>query len=285
MNIMPARWLIHDRIHDLSSRGWIMGILNVTPDSFSDGGKFPDADLAVNHALQMVAEGADVIDVGGESTRPGASAVPLEIELHRVVPVIQSLRRQTSALISIDTMKPDVARAALAAGADIINDVNGLRDPRMIHVAAQCQAGVIVMHMQGTPGTMQSSPHYEDVVAEVRAFFAERLQTLTAAGIESSRIALDPGIGFGKTQAHNLALMRSFDSLRFDDRPLVAGVSRKSFIARLLGNEDMEKRLWPTVALTAWLREAGAQVLRVHDVKSNAESLRMVEAINPALLK
>ncbi len=282
---MPARWLIHDRIHDLSSRGWIMGILNVTPDSFSDGGKFPDADRAVNHALQMVAEGADVIDVGGESTRPGATAVPVEIELHRVVPVIQSLRRQTSALISIDTMKPDVARAALAAGADIINDVNGLRDPRMIHVAAQSQAGVIVMHMQGTPGTMQSSPHYEDVVAEVRAFFAERLQTLTAAGIEASRIALDPGIGFGKTQAHNLALMRSLDSLRIDDRPLVVGVSRKSFIARLLGNEDMEKRLWPTVALTAWLREAGAQVLRVHDVKPNAESLRMVEAINPALLK
>ncbi len=276
---MPAHWLINNRVHDLASRGWIMGILNVTPDSFSDGGKFPDADRAVNHALQMVAEGADVIDVGGESTRPGATSVPVDVELKRVVPVIQNLRKQTNALISIDTMKPEVARAALDVGADIINDVAGLRDPRMVEVAAQSQAGVIVMHMQGTPGTMQTSPHYDDVVAEVRTFFQEKLQTLAAAGVDSQRIALDPGIGFGKTLAHNLALMRSLDWLGIDERPLVVGVSRKSLIARLLGDDDMEQRYWPTVALTAWLRDAGAHVLRVHDVKLNAESLRMMEAI------
>ncbi len=277
---MPARWLINDRIRDLSSRGWIMGILNVTPDSFSDGGKFPDADRAVDHALQMVAEGADVIDVGGESTRPGAVSVPLDVELQRVVPVIQNLRRQTGALISIDTMKWEVARAAIETGADIINDVTGLRDPRMIDVAVSSRAGVIIMHMQGTPGTMQTSPHYVDVVTEVRAFFNAKLLELADAGVDSQRIAFDPGIGFGKTLQHNLALMRSLHSLRIDDRPLVVGVSRKSFISGLLGETDMNARFWPTVALTAWLREAGAQVLRVHDVKPNAESLRMIEAIN-----
>lgn len=277
---MPARWLINDRIRDLSSRGWIMGILNVTPDSFSDGGKFPDADRAVDHALQMVAEGADVIDVGGESTRPGAVSVPLDVELQRVVPVIQSLRRQTDALISIDTMKWEVARAAIEAGADIINDVAGLRDPRMIDVAVHSRAGIIIMHMQGTPGTMQTSPHYVDVVTEVGAFFKAKLLELADAGVDSQRIALDPGIGFGKTLQHNLALMRSLRSLRINDRPLVVGVSRKSFISGLLGEADMDARFWPTVALTAWLREAGAQVLRVHDVKPNAESLRMIQAIN-----
>lgn len=257
-----------------------MGILNVTPDSFSDGGQFLDVDQAVNYARQMIADGADVIDVGGESTRPGATPVPLDVELQRVVPLIETLRKQTDALISIDTMKPEVAHAALNAGADIINDVAGLRDPRMIEVAVQSRAGIIVMHMQGTPGTMQAGPHYEDVVSEVRSFFEEKLRTLTAAGVDSQRIALDPGIGFGKTLQHNLALMRSLNSLRVDDRPLVVGVSRKSFIARLLGDDEMEKRYWPTIALTAWLREAGAQVLRVHDVKPNAESLRMIEAIN-----
>ncbi len=282
---MAARWLINNRVHDLASRGWIMGILNVTPDSFSDGGKFPDTVRAVNHALQMVAEGADVIDVGGESTRPGATPVAVDVELQRVVPVIQSLRRQTSAFISIDTMKPEVARAALDAGADIVNDVAGMRDPRMIEVAAQSHAGVIVMHMQGTPGTMQSSPHYDDVVTEVRAFFGEKLKTLAAAGVDSQRIALDPGIGFGKTLQHNLELMRNLNLLGMDERPLVVGVSRKSFIARLLGDDDMEKRFWPTVALTAWLREAGAHVLRLHDVKPNVESLRMIEAISSAPIK
>lgn len=272
-------WRIHRTVHDLRKRGMVMGILNVTPDSFSDGGRFFSVDTAVEHGLQMIADGADILDVGGESTRPGAQPVAMEEELRRVVPVIEGLRRETRALISIDTMKPEVARAALAAGADILNDVTGLRDPGMVEVAANSGAGVVVMHMQGEPRTMQSQPAYGDVVAEVRDFFVERLQSLEAAGVAPERIALDPGFGFGKTLEHNLALLRSLPGLRAQDRPLVVGVSRKSMIARLLGDNALEKRHWPTVALTAWMREAGAEIVRVHDVKANAEAMRMVEAI------
>lgn len=276
---MPSIWLINEREHDLSARGWVMGVLNVTPDSFSDGGRFLDARKAVAHGLQMISDGADVLDVGGESTRPGAEPVPLDEELRRVVPVIAALRSQTRALISVDTMKPEVARAAIDAGADIINDVGGMRDPGMIEAAASSRAGVIVMHMQGTPHTMQSEPSYGDVVDEVHKFFQKRLQQLQQAGINPKRVALDPGIGFGKTHEHNLQLLRGLSGLRVAGRPMVAGVSRKSLIAHLLGEADMDKRRWPTVALTAWLREAGADVLRVHDVKENMESLRMIEAI------
>lgn len=276
---MPATWLINGLEHDLAVRGWIMGILNVTPDSFSDGGRFLDAGRAVAHGLQLVAEGADVLDVGGESTRPGAEPVALEEELRRVVPVIAALRPRTAALISVDTMKPGVARAALAAGADIINDVGGLRDPGMVGVAADSRAGVIIMHMQGTPQTMQSQPHYDCVTDAVRQFFGRRLEELESAGVDPGRIALDPGIGFGKTLGHNLQLLRGLAGLRQSDRPLVVGVSRKSLIARLLGDPGMDQRRWPTVALTAWLREEGADVLRVHDVKENAEALRMIEAV------
>lgn len=275
-------WRIHDTTHDLARRGMIMGVLNVTPDSFSDGGQFFDAGLAVRHGLEMVANGADILDIGGESTRPGAEPVGQEEELRRVVPVIEALRRETSALISIDSMKPEVARAALDAGADIINDVTGFRDPAMIQVAAASNAGLIVMHMQGEPRTMQAQPVYADVVAEVCAFFEERLGTLTAAGIAHERIALDPGFGFGKTLEHNLALMRALPKLHVQDRPLVVGVSRKSMIAKLLEDNDLEKRHWPTVALTAWMRDAGAEVVRVHDVKPNAEAMRMIEAIRAA---
>ncbi|HEY2572664.1 MAG TPA: dihydropteroate synthase [Verrucomicrobiaceae bacterium] len=275
---MPVTWEIHRRCHSLPS-GWIMGVLNITPDSFSDGGRFLDAARAVDHGLQMVADGADVLDVGGESTRPGAESVPLPEELRRVAPVIAALRGQTKALISVDTRKPEVARAALEAGADIINDVGGMRDAAMVEVAARHDAGVIVMHMQGTPGTMQSQPHYENIVAEVREFFQQRLAQLAAAGISQDRVALDPGIGFGKTLEHNIQLLRHLSSLRVEGRPLVLGVSRKSFIAHLLDDPAMEKRGWPTVALTTWLREAGADVFRVHDVKENAEALRMIGAI------
>ncbi|MCE9520695.1 MAG: dihydropteroate synthase [Verrucomicrobia bacterium] len=276
---MPTRWLINDRAYDLAARGWIMGVLNVTPDSFSDGGQYLDAARAVAHGLQMIADGAEVLDVGGESTRPGAEPVALDEEVRRVVPVIVSLRQQTRALISVDTMKPEVARAAIDAGADIINDVGGMRDPGMIETAATSRAGVIVMHMQGTPHTMQSGPHYEDVKDEVRAFFENRLEQLKQAGIAPERVALDPGIGFGKTPAHNLQLLRGLPALRVASRPLVLGVSRKSLIAHLLDDAAMDKRRWPTVALTAWLRETGADVLRVHDVKENVEALRMIEAI------
>jgi dihydropteroate synthase len=275
---MPVSWQIHGQTHALAS-GWIMGVLNVTPDSFSDGGRFLDAGRAVDHGLQLVADGAEILDVGGESTRPGADSVSLEEEWRRVVPVIAALRPQTKALVSVDTRKAEVARAAIEAGADIINDVSGLRDPAMIEVAAQCDAGVIMMHMQGTPGTMQQQPRYDDVVAEVAAFFGRRLDQLEAAGISRSRIALDPGIGFGKTLEHNIQLLRQLAGLRVDGRPLVVGVSRKSFIARLLDDPAMDKRRWPTVALTAWLRESGGDVFRVHDVKENADALRMIGAI------
>lgn len=260
----------------------IMGILNVTPDSFSDGGRFFSVEAAVEHGLRMIAEGADILDVGGESTRPGAQPVAVEEEMGRVLPVIERLRSESHVLLSIDTMKPEVARAALAAGADILNDVTGLRDPRMVQVAAECDAGVIVMHMQGEPRTMQAAPRYVDVVAEVQSFFAERLRALSDAGVALQRIALDPGFGFGKTLEHNLALLRALPQLRVESRPLVVGVSRKSMLARLIEDNDLSKRLWPTVAMTAWMREAGAEVVRVHDVKTNVEAMRMIEALMTA---
>src|SRR3954462_4069958 len=200
---MP-NWLVSDTTEDLGARGMVMGVLNVTPDSFSDGGKFFDTAEAVKHGLEMIAEGADILDIGGESTRPGAQPVDEVEELRRVTPVIEALRRETRALLSIDTMKPAVARAALEAGADIINDVTGFRDPAMTDVAATTRAGLIVMHMQANPQTMQSHPVYADVVAEVAAFFEERLRTLSDAGIATDRIALDPGFGFGKALEHNL---------------------------------------------------------------------------------
>ena len=276
-------WRIHDTTHDFSARGMIMGVLNVTPDSFSDGGQFLDTGLAVQHGLDLIAEGADILDIGGESTRPGAQPVDEAEELRRVVPVIAALREKTKTLLSIDTMKPGVARAALAAGADIINDVTGLRDPDMVRSAVDSDAGIIVMHMQGEPRTMQTHPVYADVVAEVIAFFDERLRTLAAADIAPERIALDPGFGFGKTLEHNLTLLRALPELHVQQRPLVVGVSRKSMIAKLLGDDAMEKRRWPTVAFTAWMRDAGADVVRVHDVRPNREAMRMIEAIRSGL--
>lgn len=276
---MASIWRIHHQNHEFTGRGWIMGVLNVTPDSFSDGGRFFSTALAVEQGLAMVEDGANVLDVGGESTRPGADPVTLGEELKRVIPVIAELRPRTRALISVDTMKPEVARQAIAAGADIVNDVNGLRDPAMVEAVAETGAGVVVMHMQGTPRTMQTQPQYEDVVAEVRAFFVERLEALAHGGIDPLRVALDPGFGFGKSIDHNLALMYDLDRLRTDGRPLVVGVSRKSMLGTLLGDSALESRAWPTVAFTSWLRESGAEIIRVHDVQSNAEALRMSEAI------
>ncbi len=258
----------------------IMGIVNVTPDSFSDGGKFLDTGRAVEHALRLVEEGADILDIGGESTRPGAEPVEEAEELRRVLPVIRTLRSVTKTLISIDTMKGAVARAALEAGADIINDVTGLRgDPIMSHVASETDAGLVVMHMTGTPRTMQQKPEYVDVVADVSAHFAERLHTLESIGIDPQRIVLDPGFGFGKTLEHNVSLMRALPRLAEAGRPLLVGVSRKSMIARLLEEDGLEPREWPTVALTSHMRELGARVFRVHEVKPNAHALRMTEAI------
>ncbi len=277
---MNYLWRIHGTDHDLSTRGMVMGIVNVTPDSFSDGGRFLDSGRAVEHALKLVAEGADILDIGGESTRPGAEPVEEAEELRRVLPVIRAVRSATSTLISIDTMKAAVARAALDAGADIINDVTGLRgDSAMPRVAASCDAGLVIMHMIGTPRTMQQQPEYADVVHEVQDYFQDRLRSLERDGIDPARIVLDPGFGFGKTLDHNVALMRALPELSVGGRPLLVGVSRKSMIARLIESDELDDRDWPTVALTAHARGLGARLVRVHDVKPNVHAMRMTEAI------
>ena len=273
-------WTARGRRIVLGERGLIMGILNVTPDSFSDGGQFETREAALRHARTMIAEGADIIDVGGESTRPGADPVGGEEERARTIPVIENLRREWDGLVSIDTTKADVAAEAIRAGADIVNDVTGLRgDPGMAEVCRESEAGVIVMHMQGEPRTMQKRPHYDDVVEEVRAFFNERWVALTGAGLKAEQLCFDPGIGFGKTLEHNLALLAHLDRLRVRERPLVIGLSRKSFIGALLGEDRPEARDWPTAALTAETRARGAHIHRVHAVRVNREALRMTEAV------
>ncbi|HSP42244.1 MAG TPA: dihydropteroate synthase [Luteolibacter sp.] len=265
---------------DLTRRARVMGILNVTPDSFSDGGRHSGTQAALEHARRMIAEGAEIIDIGGESTRPGARPVGAVEETTRILPVIRALRDEWDGLISIDTMKATVALAALGAGADIVNDVSGLRaDPHMAGLCAASGCGVVVMHMLGEPRTMQLAPHYDDVVAEVRGFFHERMETLVAAGIDAEALCFDPGIGFGKNLDHNLALLRALDALAPEGRPLLLGVSRKSFIARLLENDDPALRHWPTVAATALAREKGVMLHRVHDVRANREALQMIEAV------
>ncbi len=266
---------------DLTSRAAIMGILNVTPDSFSDGGRHLETAAAVEHGLRMLADGAAMIDIGGESTRPGAEQGGEEEELRRVLPVIDGLlARAPECLISVDTSKAAVAREALTHGAAIVNDVTALQgDPAMAETVASSGAGLVLMHMQGTPRTMQLQPYYEDVTTEVRAFFEERAQIADAAGVASDRLAFDPGIGFGKTVAHNLTLLRELEKLTVRGRPLVLGVSRKSFLSRVAGVGSIAERLPPTLALTALLRERGARVLRVHDVAPNAAALRTAEAL------
>lgn len=257
-----------------------MGILNVTPDSFSDGGRHFDVETALTHARRMIAEGAAMIDIGGESTRPGAQPVSAVDEIARTVPVVAALRAEWDGLISIDTSKAAVAEAALAAGADIVNDVSGLQaDPRMPEVCAASGCGVVIMHMQGEPRTMQTAPHYTDVVAEVREFFHERMMALTHASIHPGALCFDPGIGFGKTLDHNLALLRALNTFSPPECPLLLGVSRKSFIGKLLGSDDLTLRDWPTVAITAQAREKGVMLHRVHAVRANVEALRMTEAI------
>ena len=273
-------WKIAGREVDLSHQGMIMGVINVTPDSFFDGGKFCDVDEAVEHGRQMARHGAKIIDVGGESTRPGADPIPADEELRRVIPVIKKLREGTSGFISIDTSKAEVARAALDAGASIINDVTGGRgDPEMFPLAAQRNAALVIMHMQGDPRTMQRDPRYDDVVAEVSEFFRQQYARALQSGIDPMAIAFDPGIGFGKTLEHNLKLLGNLESLRVHDRPLVVGVSRKGFLGKIMQSKEMCDRLAPTIALTALLRARGADILRVHDVKSNVAALRTADAI------
>lgn len=279
-----TRWKIGSEIFDLRPRGWLMGVLNVTPDSFSDGGRFFSTQRAIEHGRQMIADGADIIDVGGESTRPGAEAVDIAEEKRRVLPVIAALAREPRALISIDTSKPEVAAAALEAGAKIINDVTGGRGADgMFALAAKYQAGFIVMHMQGTPRTMQLAPQYKDVVSEVGDFFRQQYDRAIESGVDCMTLAFDPGIGFGKTLEHNLSLLRKLESLRLHDRPLIVGVSRKAFLGKIgSGNGAVEQRLFPTVGFTSLLRFGGADVVRVHDVQPNLEALRVADALRGA---
>lgn len=271
-------WETRTQTFDFSKRGAVMGILNVTPDSFSDGGSWVNVDAAVAQASRMLAEGAEIIDIGGESTRPGAVPVDEAEELRRVIPVIAALAGKC--VISVDTMKARVAREACAAGAEIINDVGGLRDPAMLEVAAFTGAGVVAMHMQGTPQTMQMAPLYEDIASEVRDFFCQTIDRAVRSGVPAAKLVLDPGIGFGKTVEHNLELLRRLPGISVGtSRPVLLGVSRKSFIGKVLGSSRMEDREWPTVALTSFGREKGARIFRVHEVKANVEALRMTEAI------
>ncbi len=260
------------------SRPHVMGIVNITPDSFSDGGRYASTEKAIAHAMQLVADGADILDIGGESTRPGATPVSLEEELSRVIPVIEELVGKAGIAISIDTYKPEVMRQAISVGADIVNDVRALQEPGALEIVARSNAGVCLMHMKGIPQTMQIEPVYDDVVAEVTGFLQQRLLAAESAGIAADRIVLDPGFGFGKRTAHNLALLQDLAAIKALGRPLLVGLSRKSVLGQLLGN-DMDERLHASIAASVISVMKGASIVRVHDVKATADALKVVAAV------
>lgn len=277
----PRRWAVRGHVLTCAGAPLLMGIVNVTPDSFSDGGQWLDPEAAVEQALRLVSEGAAIIDVGGESSRPGARAIAAAEELRRVVPVVRRVAEQAAVLISIDTTKAEVAREALAAGAHIVNDISGLSfDPRMVRVCAETSAGVICMHMQGTPETMQADPRYDDVVAEVRDYLCERLEELERQGIPRERVALDPGIGFGKTAGQNVELLSHVAALRGAGRPVCIGHSRKRFLKRLLGRE-VDERLFATVGVAVAVALQKAEIIRVHDVAPVRDAILACRAIVP----
>jgi dihydropteroate synthase len=257
----------------------LMGILNVTPDSFSDGGRFANSDDAIGAGLRMVADGADIIDVGGESTRPGAEDVPVEEELRRVVPVVAGLADR-GARVSVDTSKAAVAKAALLAGAQIVNDVTALNEPEMAEICAASGCTVCLMHMKGNPRTMQKEPEYANVTMEVLGFLIQRCRHAEAAGIRYNRIWIDPGIGFGKTLEHNLELLRNIETFTTTDYPVLLGVSRKSMIARLTGGASVDDRLEGTLALQAYAQTKGVSVIRAHDVKEARRAIDVLAAIS-----
>ena len=256
----------------------VMGIVNVTPDSFSDGGKFAATNLAIAHALKLAEEGAALLDIGGESTRPNATPVSLQEELDRVIPVIEQLAKQVNIPISIDTYKPHVMQAAIAAGASIVNDVRALQEDGAIEVVAKTNIGVCLMHMQSSPQTMQQNPHYDDVVNDVKTFLQARLQASIGAGCRASSILLDPGFGFGKTRQHNITLIKNLDAFADLGQPLLVGLSRKSVLGQVTGN-DIDARLYASIAASVISAMKGAKILRVHDVKATVEALKIVAAI------
>lgn len=267
-----GRALVLDRVR-------VMGIVNVTPDSFSDGGEHATADAAVAHALKLAAEGADILDVGGESTRPGAEAVSVAEELRRVVPVIEQLAQRTALPISVDTSKPEVMRAAVAAGAGMINDVYALRREGALDAAAALGVPVVLMHMQGEPGSMQAAPEYDDVVADVHRFLAERIFAAEMAGIARKRIVVDPGFGFGKSREHNLALLAQLARFGELGVPLLAGLSRKKTIGDVTGREAAQGRVYGSVAAHLIAAQRGARIVRVHDVAATVDALKIWEAV------
>lgn len=279
----PAVWQCRDRRVEWADRALVMGVLNVTPDSFSDGGCFVGTSAAIERALRMVEEGADIIDIGGESSRPGAQPVSVDDELRRVIPVVEAVARAVPCLISVDTTKPEVAAAALRSGAHIVNDITALEgDPRMAEVVASFRAGLVLMHMQGEPRTMQASPRYDNVVAEVSAYLRGRLAAAEAAGIARECVVLDPGIGFGKTAAHNVELLANLPRLAEIGRPLLVGLSRKSFLGRLLDIPDPAARGAASLAGLAYAALRGASILRVHDVKESCDTLRLLAILTAA---
>jgi len=265
--------------YDLGQQTWIMGVLNITPDSFSDGGLFLSKDKAVEQGLKLIADGADILDIGGESTRPGSDAVTAAEELKRVVPVISALRKHTDTLISIDSTKSQVSRAALDAGADIINDISSFRfDPGMIPLAAERQVPVIIMHMLGTPKNMQTDPHYENLLYEVKLFLEERIKAAVSGGIKKENIIIDPGIGFGKRQEDNLCLLKNLDFLEELGQPILVGPSRKSFIGNIL-NLPPQDRIEGTIASALISLLHGANILRIHDVAAVKRAAKVVDSI------
>jgi len=264
----------------LGERTLVMGILNTTPDSFSDGGKYSDPSAAADRALEMVAQGADIIDVGGESTRPGAESVSVSDEIRRTIPVINKIREHSDVLVSIDTMKAETAGAALDAGADIINDVSAFEaDKEMASIAAGTNAGVVLMHMRGSPKTMQNKPEYSDVAGEIAAYLDSRVRFVRLAGVDPESIVLDPGIGFGKTTRHNLELLRSLTQLDNVGFPFLVGASRKKFIGDLTGHEVPTDRLAGGLGVAAWAVFHGVHILRVHDVIETCDVCRMLDTL------
>ncbi len=273
-----AVWTLRSRALPFGDRPLLMGIVNVTPDSFSDGGRFFDPQAAIDHGLRLAAEGADLLDIGGESTRPYSSPVDEAEELRRITPVVAALCEQTKVPVSIDTSKAAIAREALAAGAEIINDVTGLEgDPAMLAVAHESGAGVCAMHMQGTPQTMQDNPFYDDVVEDIYCYLTQRRDALLAAGIERDRVCLDPGVGFGKTHQHNLTLLAGCGRFHELGQPLLVGHSRKGFIGKVLGDKAAD-RTFGSVGVALSLARHGVQVLRVHDVAATRQALLLFQA-------
>jgi dihydropteroate synthase len=256
----------------------VMGIVNVTPDSFSDGGKFSQTNLAIAHAVKLAEEGASILDIGGESTRPNATPVSLQEELDRVIPVIEVLVNQVNIPISIDTYKPAVMQAAIDAGASMVNDVRALQETGAIEIVAKSNVGICLMHMQGTPQTMQLNPQYDDVVEEVKIFLNARLQACINVGLKPGNILFDPGFGFGKTRGHNITLLQNLESFTYLGQPLLVGLSRKSVLGQVTGN-DVDARLYASIAASVIAAMKGAKILRVHDVKATVEALKVVSAI------